>query len=112
MNMSAENMSDNESSAEGQDIVMNFNSKLEGSGQNSAAPSNFIKFKLDDTGEAVREDYSQSKRNIIQRKRPDYEEYLERSSSNKSKKKRHSIGNYYLTFNFFLFHIIHHLINH
>lgn len=95
MNMSAENMSDNESSGEGQDIVVNFVSKASaGSGQGQGQ-SNYIKFKLDDVGETLKDEYSQTKRNIIQRRRPDYEEYLERSSSNKSKKKRHSIGNYY-----------------
>ena len=97
MNMTAKSMSDNESSCEGQDIVMNFSSSLaERSGNPSGTQNNFIKFKLDDLNEPRKDEFSQSKRNIIQRRRPDYEEYLERSSSNKSKKKRNSIGNYYL----------------
>ena len=85
MNMTPKSMSS--LSFEADNIVMGLNSneKSETNERNEQITSNnYIKFKLDDT------DVVNPKRNIIQKKLSDYDDYLDRTSSNKSKKRRSS----------------------
>jgi preprotein translocase subunit Sss1 len=107
--MSPKSMSSNESSCEGDNIVMRFNSNTNERNANSSNQmNNYIKFKLEDFPETCKKFIyiAASKRNIIQKRKPDYDEYIERSSSNKSKKKKSSIGNYKLIKLNIIFHLI------
>jgi hypothetical protein len=82
MNMTPKSMSS--LSFESDNIVMRLNSDERNERNEQTTSSNYIKFKLDDTG------VINPKRNIIQKKLSDYDDYLDRTSSNKSKKRRSS----------------------
>ena len=91
MNTSSK-MSDKESYEENENIVMNLN-HMEDKQSDQNRSNNFFHIKLD-IGENMR-NYNlnpASKRNITQKRRPDYEDYLDKSSSVRSKKKKRSIG--------------------
>ena len=93
--MSPESMSSNYQSDCGENLEGNNYSNIE---ENDCGPEtsqgNYIKIKIDGFPETCKIIilHIASKRNIIQKKRADYDEYLDQSSSNKSKKKKSSIG--------------------
>ena len=99
--MSDENMSPEMSSSENDPIVMKLNQT---ENENFNDSGNMIKFQLEDGFDQSNKNFGSliepSKRNIIPKKRSDYDDYLERSSSIRSRRKSRSIGKFYKNYIF------------